>query len=346
MTNTPATSCSYDLVITQADEGAECSVVRRGPANALAVTGGRSCDEGIRLAGLLFPICPRAHMAAGLSAMEAAAGVMLSSEQAAAREAAVLAEAAASSLWRAGFTWPQLMGLAPDPGLVRSGRQASDGILAALFSENWARPGGAEIVFRANDARAALNVLTECAEQLETASAEIVSAADRTFDQAFTVLPALGNQLLFADTAPDRISAEETPRSQARAAQTAGTLSDWFAAQAAATRALTGQLADALDRIAPAPAANFPSDATGTGMGIATTARGRLRHIIDLDHGRIARWTSTAPTDWNFALNGPAANYAAQLARDEFDRIAPWLIAALDPCSPCRIVPAGSAAHA
>ncbi len=37
------------------------SLVCRGPENVLSVLNGGRIEEGVKLAGLLFPICPRAH---------------------------------------------------------------------------------------------------------------------------------------------------------------------------------------------------------------------------------------------------------------------------------------------
>ncbi|MFC5303548.1 nickel-dependent hydrogenase large subunit [Azospirillum picis] len=87
-------------------------------------------------------------------------------------------------------------------------------------------------------------------------------------------------------------------------------------------------------------AADGPAQA-GTGCGVAETARGRLAHWLRLDGtGRLADARMVAPTDWNFAADGPLArglagaevpDAAAAVAR------ARLLVAMLDPCVACEI---------
>lgn len=74
----------------------------------------------------------------------------------------------------------------------------------------------------------------------------------------------------------------------------------------------------------------------GIGLGAVECARGRLYHLIALDHdGRIARYEILAPTEWNFHPEGPLARALVGtrlcVCEDDRKRLAA-LVAAFDPC--------------
>ena len=91
----------------------------------------------------------------------------------------------------------------------------------------------------------------------------------------------------------------------------------------------------------PAMAAGRAGQAPGSGCGVAETARGRLAHCLRLDEaGRIADARMAAPTDWNFAADGPLARGLAGArvgGRDDAAERARLLVAMLDPCVACGI---------
>ncbi|MDQ2105639.1 nickel-dependent hydrogenase large subunit, partial [Azospirillum isscasi] len=90
-------------------------------------------------------------------------------------------------------------------------------------------------------------------------------------------------------------------------------------------------LADRLDDADPAPDDGTPHH--GEGSGAVDTARGRLAHWVRLEDGRIADYRIVAPTEWNFAADGPLAHGLADAAADgALAERAGLLVAALDPC--------------
>lgn len=116
-------------------------------------------------------------------------------------------------------------------------------------------------------------------------------------------------------------------------------LASYFLAQTHHAEALMDQLEVALalaDQGAPR-GLTFVSD--GTGEAEIPTARGPLRHVIEVRQGQIATWRAEAPTDKNFADGGPVELAAKHLSAgpDLADR-ARWLVAAFDPCAPVEVI--------
>ena len=74
---------------------------------------------------------------------------------------------------------------------------------------------------------------------------------------------------------------------------------------------------------------------TGTGLGIAEAARGRLIHAVDVAEGAVRRYRILAPTEWNFHPDGAAARGLAGIARSapaHREVLARLFITAVDPC--------------
>ncbi|MFC5354013.1 nickel-dependent hydrogenase large subunit [Azospirillum himalayense] len=89
--------------------------------------------------------------------------------------------------------------------------------------------------------------------------------------------------------------------------------------------------ADRLDDAEPAPDDGSARHAAGSGA--VETARGRLAHWLRIEGGRIADWRIAAPTEWNFAADGPLAQGLEGTAADAgLAERAGLLVAALDPC--------------
>ncbi|WP_244442648.1 nickel-dependent hydrogenase large subunit [Azospirillum lipoferum] len=114
-----------------------------------------------------------------------------------------------------------------------------------------------------------------------------------------------------------------------------------FAARLADLAELPRRMEAAIADLRPADPATASGPAPGTGCGVAETARGRLAHWLRLDEaGRIADARMVAPTDWNFAANGPLARGLAGAevsGRDDAAERARLLVAMLDPCVACGI---------
>lgn len=306
----------YAVRARLSDGRLDASIIREGPLNPLAVGVGRPAADAPRLAALLFPLCPHAHRAAAERALEDAAGLTPDPAHDAARAIAVLSEALAAAIWRMGVDWPARRGA---PARLEAVKAARDGAAALLAGDAAGRVA-----------------LAHALAAVEEEAAPILAHA----------------RGLHLRGPGDACSpAEETPRllddPGGFAAATATDLSPWFTAQARHARMLSRELDAACaahDRKRRGAAASSTAicdavDATSvTGAGAAMTARGRVRHMITLEAGRIMSWRAIAPTDVNFAPQGPLAHWARRLiaTADPADALA-WLVAAFDPCAPCAI---------
>ncbi|MEM1021988.1 MAG: nickel-dependent hydrogenase large subunit [Pseudomonadota bacterium] len=315
-----------------------CQVIRSGPGDIAQLGVGRSISEVIRLAGLLFPICPRAHMAAALAAVEHANQIQLGEGQKAARDCVVLAEAVVSAIWRTALSWPSLVKEAAIPGAVKRARKASDDIATALYEYEWSHIGGAPMAINSialQDAFAALRrVLTE----LQPISESVIAESCRVPCGSLASQP-LADALFKMDLDPLTACFEETPRLLHGLEDGAETLMEWFSAHARHVDGLMDALEGAAQRLEVENPAPLPDQLNGSGIGVFMTARGRLRHGITLENGIVQRWTIAAPTDWNFAPKGPLPLFAEQVLAlsDIPKRDMTWLVAAFDPCAPCTL---------
>lgn len=114
-----------------------------------------------------------------------------------------------------------------------------------------------------------------------------------------------------------------------------------FAARLADLAELPRRMEAAIAALRPSDPATAAGPAPGSGCGVAETARGRLAHWLRLDgDGRITDARMVAPTDWNFAADGPLARGLAGAkvdGRDDAEERARLLVAMLDPCVACGI---------
>lgn len=359
MAPSPPQSRRYVLRLAEEQSGVRARVERHGPDNPLAVGVGRPAGQAPVIAGLLFAACPHAHGVAALRALEQAAETTLPPGQAAAREAIVLAEALAASLWRFALSWPALPPLdgsstaqAPDPASVKAARDAAQNLTHALFPAGWTRIGGAPLGHDLHGARIAARDLTQVVETALASRNALPVHADAIRLAPLRSPPVLDDlDTAFHSAAADPMETarEETPRalSALRALRAAAlpdsqatptSLAPWFAAQQAHTNALARALHTCLGTLVPdAPVSSQPA-ASGQGVGIAMTARGRLRHAISLKAGKITDWRATAPTDWNFAPGGPVERTAQRLVPGaRLHKEGQWLVAAFDPCAVCHV---------
>jgi coenzyme F420-reducing hydrogenase alpha subunit len=107
---------------------------------------------------------------------------------------------------------------------------------------------------------------------------------------------------------------------------------------------IEARLAQVLDWLAGRPQGLGTVSATGVAAGIGAasveTARGTLRHRLELDGDRIADYAITAPTDVHFAAAGDAARWLEGLRgmpAAEAERQATRLVMAFDPCVPWEL---------
>ncbi|MGF1455716.1 MAG: hypothetical protein ACFB6R_10100 [Alphaproteobacteria bacterium] len=338
MTGTGPLGRRYMLDLADQGGAVRARVRQSGDAGLARVGLGRPAVEAPRLAGLLFSLCPRAQTTAALRAVEQAAGVALAPGQAAAREAVLLGEGVAASVWRMAVTWPTLTGGTMDAAPVRAAREAADALLADLFDGPWAEPGGCLLKSVTAAPRSAVDALFEALRRSEAGIGPLLDQANAIRLHRGDTCCLLQDGIFAEDLCPDCSGHEETPRALLAPGEMTDSLGPWFDAQLSHGFTLLARLRRTLDRVAPDAPTPFPDGATGRGMGVAMTARGRLRHGLVLEDGLIRGWTTAAPTDWNFAPNGPVAATARRLAPGPGLRArAQWLVAAFDPCAPCDV---------
>lgn len=123
---------------------------------------------------------------------------------------------------------------------------------------------------------------------------------------------------------------------------------------AAVERFGAGTLARALSRLVdlqamPAELARLAAELTqlrrapvraggsGAGAAVVETSRGQLAHLVQLKDGRVVRWRTVAPTEWNFHPQGPLAEGLTGSAAEGAEARAAWMVAALDPCVACDV---------
>ncbi len=97
-------------------------------------------------------------------------------------------------------------------------------------------------------------------------------------------------------------------------------------------------LCRAFDRLADDDPMEVDLARSGSGAGIAETARGPLAYFVEVGDGRVRMLRSVAPTQWNFHPRGPfmAALDAAPRVPDPL-LAARLLAASFDPCVPLTI---------
>lgn len=112
-----------------------------------------------------------------------------------------------------------------------------------------------------------------------------------------------------------------------------------FAAKLVELASLPARLAALSGLLSPERPGEMPPEPSGSGVGLADTARGRLAHWIALDRGIVRDFRTVAPNEWNFHPQGALVRGLVGLpACDDLRRRVDLLIAALDPCVPCRVV--------
>jgi hypothetical protein len=109
--------------------------------------------------------------------------------------------------------------------------------------------------------------------------------------------------------------------------------------QLAARLVEVGSLLDGLREhglaLTPEPTNGEPAITSGSGLGSVDTARGRLFHWAEVRNGRITRYRTFAPTEWNFHPEGPLARgLVGSMAADlpTVRRAVDLFVTAVDPC--------------
>ncbi|MBL8575493.1 MAG: nickel-dependent hydrogenase large subunit [Hyphomicrobiaceae bacterium] len=114
---------------------ANLSIESSRPLSATMVLTGRPVAEALKLVPLLFPVCGRAQVIAGVRAAEAAMGRHPDPVTEAARDLLVLAEQCAGIAWRIEIDWALLCRRSPDATTVAAVRESAQEVRFALFGD-------------------------------------------------------------------------------------------------------------------------------------------------------------------------------------------------------------------
>lgn len=304
------------------------------PTDAASALAGKPVADALRLLPLMFALCGTAQLQAGLGACEAALGIRPAPAQMAARRLLLLAETVGEHGIRILRDWPALLGEPIFAQGIRALRGALAPLRKALYPDgDWAVPGGGRL---APDAGVTAACLT----------------AVRAAVRAAIVDPSLPREVERRGLADACRSHPEPPETGPFARRRDHPLVAPLVARHGngVLPRLVARLADLdeclaeMDRIVLAPDPGSPAPPHGDGPGRATieAARGALSHHVILADGRIAAWRVEAPTERNFAPDGPLARgLAGGRAGNDPVFLARLAVLALDPCVGCEVVVEG-----
>ncbi|MCW2242677.1 nickel-dependent hydrogenase large subunit [Azospirillum canadense] len=325
------------------------------PAAARALVG-RTPDEAQALIPLLFSLCGTAQALAAAQALEAALGVD-ASPHGDARALLVAAETLDNHAWQVLMGWPARLGECPQPQALATLRHATAAIPAALYpARDGRRVGGGSLRPDRAMLDAALSrlsgplldavfagpapvspILANLAD-LDSWAAEGATPAARLMRRALAPdLAGFGAVDAAAPTGP-LARQQAHPLVAALLVRHGAGVAAHLAARLVEIAALPARMAELAAGLEPADPGR-EAGGPGHGAGAVETARGRLTHWVRLDGGRIADYRISAPTEWNFAADGPLARGLVGAVADAgLEERAGMLVAALDPCVASTIV--------
>lgn len=349
---------------------AEVAVDSTRRTDAASVFRGWRVEDALRLVPSMFVVCGTAQTVAAVSACEAALGLEVSPGLAQARALLCTLEALDNQAFELGVQWAQCAGRPSDALGVRRMREATAAIRRWLGGDFAAIvPGGGRIVAQGST-REALALIEEAVAHfgpvragdeaaLREWAAGMLGGAAGALDHfgacdvpfapdlpaawyaarfaapAFCARPSLDGVPAEAG-ALARVAAHPAVapllKSHGRALLTrlVARLVDLQQLQALAARQVQ-------DLHAEEAAAKALSVGSGSGTGVADTARGRLAHQVELEQGRVVGWRAVAPTEWTFHPEGVLRASLLGASASGLQGSLPWLIAALDPCVPCSV---------
>ena len=321
---------------------------------AARLLAGRTPQEVVGLAAMLFSLCGRAQGVAARLALEAAQGRTPAAGDPG--ERAIAAEAAQEHLWRLLLDWPQVFARAPQRSRFAALHRRlndSDGDLDAVATEIGALVDESGVCSaRADEADALPEQLGTAGELGRMLAQAIGEDRDAPAPVRSPLMPmqsaaawaeALGGEMPSDAFCARPTLAGETLETGALARQqhvpsvtmlrNAGRC---VAARFAARLAELGQFAGRLRGVAPQlQLADGAPLAPGVGLSRVETARGLLMHAVRLERGRVAQYAIVAPTEWNFHPEGPFVREATAVSFEQRGAalaFARRLALSLDPC--------------
>lgn len=322
---------------------------------------GRSPDNAVQMAPLLFSVCGKAQQAAAIAAVSAAQGGELPDNGA--LERSVACEAMQENLWRLLLDWPGLLGLPQEQrqfvhwhgalNAIAAGHGNAEIFLAELLQvllgvtdaewkqldsyaklSDWRNAGQGLFapVFaaleREEERLEFVGEPTPCALQPNWQATDVWQIYAGHFDHEFAAMPLYGGQPMETGALAH---SQHTPllqdmlrkRPSRLAARVIARLIDLLdSAEALAHENATGRVQNIC-----------ASDATG--LSVVRTARGMLLHHVRIEAGRVAQYLTVAPTEWNFHPQGALASDLGGLKESDAARLTNTVknyVLSLDPC--------------
>jgi coenzyme F420-reducing hydrogenase alpha subunit len=316
---------------------AAVDVVSTRLADASKVFVGRTPAQAAQMVGMLYSLCARAQTVAALEALEQAQEITLAPQHTSARNVMRLAEMLSQTALRLCMDWPRLLRLPPEPVVVRACLGAEAALERALFADApWKTPGGASFspdVQAALDQIASLNSLiatTVLRDDGDGLAEQLRRAVSCVHLQSFG---ALSDEAKREDGALIRRWNDARVR-EARDVYGLG-LRARLEARLADMTALLQEMAEVAQGLKSGKAFDQKVRDSGVGEARVQTARGMLTHSVTVKDGLIAEYVIDAPTDVNFAPDGPVA--MGLLGADATDSgtlmcAAELHVLAIDPC--------------
>lgn len=273
-------------------------IVSSRPVRAARIFVAKPLAEMTGSIGRVFSLCGKAQTVAALRAGEAALDLPPAPGVEAARDVLRLAEMMTQTAMRLALHWPRVLGLAIRPDLVRTALAAETALADPVAGPGWTMPGAGVAVGQ---------------------------------------LPDLAT--LYAAFANDPLLAELQDALAARGVEEFGAaggsgLAARLAVSGKALTTLPHEIAATLAKVEPTDARPLPRQ-SGQGRATVNTARGPLTHRVWIENGIVTDCQIEAPTEANFAPDGPVV---AGLAGAVFDPVAAeLLVLAIDPCVACSV---------
>jgi hypothetical protein len=330
---------------------------------------GKTPQQAVHLAPLIFSLCGGAQGVAAQAALMAAQGGLADEAQLVRWAGAIRREASTEHLWRLMLDWPQICGLGIreteyakrlETGyancrrlclLAIDDREHASALqtvmhanLLGISPRDWlAQDAQAFAAWRANSSSLGAKLLrsldnTACGNTAETAclpytcAQDWVSLGQEIVTPEFCKLPTWRSE-------PHEVGALARNHAHARVAPliTNGRRVEARVLARIVELALwaSGEFGQAQDWIDVAPCG--PNE----GLARVETARGVLIHRARVENGAIADYTVVAPTEWNFHPQGAFAREAGCIAAKDdaaVKRLAQGLALSLDPCVEYEVV--------
>lgn len=309
------------------------------PQHAAHVLLGRSPEDAIMMLSRLFSLCGRAQTIAGLKAIEQAQGIILSVPNRAARTVLRIAEMLSQTALRLCLDWARLLGLAPNPTLAKACLAAEASFEHDLYgAANWKVPGGLSFSPNVDAIRNKSNELARLIDTLfvyDGFADQMRHALGRLKLEGFG---ALGTAMKPEDGAFSRQWATSHVDT-ARQNHGAGLLAR-LESRLTELTTLPKDILTAVEGLMSSDSQTQQSCLIGTGTACVDTARGKLTHTVSLKDGIISAYEVEAPTDENFAQNGPVAAGLMRVDAKDTNALkhaAELHVLAIDPCVKCVV---------